>query len=70
MKLFYAPGTRAECVRWMLDEMGVAYDIVQVDMSCRLRNLGGRRFIGLDPFFFLRSFTRSRIASSRSLAGT
>lgn len=33
MRLFYAPGTRAECVRWMLDEMGVAYDIVLVDMS-------------------------------------
>lgn len=33
MKLFYAPGTRAECVRWLLDELGVDYDIVFVDFA-------------------------------------
>lgn len=32
MKLFYSPGSRAECVRWALDEMSVAYDIVLVDL--------------------------------------
>lgn len=33
MKLFYAPHTRAECVRWLLDEMMVDYDVVFVDFE-------------------------------------
>lgn len=33
MKLFYAPGTRAECVRWLLDELMADYDIVYVDFE-------------------------------------
>lgn len=33
MKLFYAPGTRAECVRWLLDELRADYDIVFVDFA-------------------------------------
>lgn len=33
MKLFYAPDTRAECVRWLLDEMMVDYDIVFVNFA-------------------------------------
>jgi glutathione S-transferase len=33
MKLFYAPNTRAECVRWLLDEMMVDYDIVFVNFA-------------------------------------
>lgn len=33
MKLFYAPHTRAECVRWLLDELQVDYDVVFVDFA-------------------------------------
>lgn len=33
MKLFYAPHTRAECVRWLLDELMADYDIVFVDFQ-------------------------------------
>jgi glutathione S-transferase len=33
MKLFYAPETRSECVRWLLDELGVAYEIVFIDLA-------------------------------------
>lgn len=33
MKLYYIPTTRAVRPRWLLEEMGIAYDLVRVDMT-------------------------------------
>ena len=33
MKLYYIPTTRAVRPRWLLEEMGIAYDLVQVTMT-------------------------------------
>src|SRR5262245_13357522 len=33
MKLYYAPKTRATRCRWLLEEMGVPYELVQLDLS-------------------------------------
>ena len=32
MKLYYYPDTRAQAVRWMLEELGVQYDLVHLDL--------------------------------------
>ncbi|MHC5830283.1 MAG: glutathione S-transferase family protein, partial [Nostoc sp.] len=33
MKLYYIPTTRAVRPRWLLEEMGIAYDLVRVNMT-------------------------------------
>ncbi|WP_017743852.1 glutathione S-transferase family protein [Scytonema hofmannii] len=33
MKLYYIPTTRAVRPRWLLEEMGISYDLVQVNMN-------------------------------------
>ena len=33
MKLFYSPKTRANRPRWMLEELGVPYDLVHIDLK-------------------------------------
>jgi glutathione S-transferase len=35
IKLYFAPFTRSTRPRWMLEELGVPYEIVRVDMSAR-----------------------------------
>src|SRR5579859_6645904 len=35
MKLYFAPGTRATRPRWMLEELGIPYEIVTVDLEAK-----------------------------------
>jgi glutathione S-transferase len=35
MKLYFAPRTRATRPRWMLEELGVAYELVPVDLAAK-----------------------------------
>ncbi len=41
MKLYYIPTTRAVRPRWLLEEMGISYDLVYVNMCHPDDNLSG-----------------------------
>jgi glutathione S-transferase len=41
MKLYFAPRTRANRPRWMLEELGVAYELVTVDLDAKKNREAG-----------------------------
>jgi glutathione S-transferase len=48
MKLYYVPMTRSTRPRWLLEELGVPYDLVRLDVGARANR--SAEYLALNPF--------------------
>jgi len=66
MKLYYVPQTRSSRPRWLLEELGVPYDIVRLDIAARDNRKA--EYLALNPLGHVPTLVDGEVVIYESLA--
>jgi glutathione S-transferase len=66
MKLYYAPKSRATRPRWLLEELGVPYELVRLDLSAKQHRTP--EYLAVHPHGLVPAFSDGEVTIFESLA--